>query len=355
MGYFIIYRASENQEKKTGCPQRSGLIIPFNYIYFMNIFIPFVVASVLVCCNNPMQAQPGSHKSFKIVPLGVKGGSDESNLSAYMVAAAGSDNYVCLDAGTIHYGIARAIQAGALAGSVTQVLRNNIKGYCISHPHLDHVAGLIINSPDDSNKNIYALPFCKEILEEKYFSWKSWANFADAGEKPILNKYHYKVLTAAEEMPVENTDLYITAFNLSHGNPYKSTAFLLRSSDNYILYLGDTGADTTEHANNLKELWQLAAPLLKAKQLKAIFIEVSFSNEQPDKLLFGHLTPRLLMQEINVLSNLTGNGALSNFPVIITHEKPAGDREALIKKQLLSLNKKHVRLVFPVQGKMISF
>jgi 3',5'-cyclic-nucleotide phosphodiesterase len=43
--------------------------------------------------------------SFKIVPLGVKGGIDESNLSAYMVAAAGTNNYICLDAGTLHYGI----------------------------------------------------------------------------------------------------------------------------------------------------------------------------------------------------------------------------------------------------------
>jgi cAMP phosphodiesterase len=321
----------------------------------MNILVSIALMAVALYCTDPVQAQVNSPASFKVVPLGVKGGSDESNLSAYLVAAAGSNNYVCMDAGTIHYGIEKAIQAGVFKGPVTQVLKNNIKGYCISHPHLDHVAGLIINSPDDSSKNIYALPFCKDVLEEKYFSWKGWANFADAGEKPILNKYHYKVLTAAEEMPVENTGLSVTAFYLSHANPYQSTAFLLRQSDNYILYLGDTGADTTEHAGNLKQLWEYIAPLIRTKKLKAIFIEVSFSNEQPDKLLFGHLTPRLLMQEITVLSGFTGSDALSDFPIIITHEKPSGAREALIKKQLFLSNKYQLRLVFPVQGKMISF
>ena len=37
---------------------------------------------------------------FKVIPLGVEGGNDESNLSAYAVAVNGTDAYVCLDAGT---------------------------------------------------------------------------------------------------------------------------------------------------------------------------------------------------------------------------------------------------------------
>ncbi|GAC1432272.1 MAG: 3',5'-cyclic-nucleotide phosphodiesterase [Chitinophagaceae bacterium] len=278
-----------------------------------------------------------------------------SNLSSYMLAAAGSNEYICLDAGTLHYGIQKAINAGIFRGTATSVLKNNIKGYFISHPHLDHVAGLIINSPDDTAKNIYALPFCTEVLKEKYFSWKSWANFADDGEKPMLNKYHYKVLSAREETAVEHTRLFVTAFYLSHSNPYKSTAFLVRQSGACILYLGDTGADTTEHTDKLQQLWQQIAPLIKQKKLKAIFIETSFNNEQPDKLLFGHLTPRLLMQEMDRLAGITGRNALNGFPIVITHEKPGGNREALIKKQLLQLNSLHLKLIFPAQGKMLFF
>ena len=43
--------------------------------------------------------------SFTVVPLGVKGGLDEGNLSAYLVAPAGTTSYVCLDAGSLHQGI----------------------------------------------------------------------------------------------------------------------------------------------------------------------------------------------------------------------------------------------------------
>lgn len=300
-------------------------------------------------------AQLNVSPSFTVVPLGVKGGSDESNLSAYMVAAGNSVNYVCLDAGTLHAGIQQAIHKGQFSGIVNAVLKNNIKGYLISHPHLDHVAGLIINSPDDTVKNIYALPFCTEVLKEKYFSWKSWANFADDGEKPMLNKYHYNVLSPGEEQPLQHTELAVTAFQLSHSAPYKSTAFLVRNKNAYLLYLGDTGADTIEHANNLQLLWEHVAPLITDKKLKALFIEVSFDNAQPDKLLFGHLTPVLLMQELNALSQLAGTTELRNFPVVITHEKPAGNRESLIKKQLLALNALGVRLIFPKQGDKLLF
>src|SRR5689334_20218894 len=74
--------------------------------------------------------------AFKVVPLGVKGGSDESNLSSYMLAAEGTDNYVCLDAGTIYYGIEKAIDSGVFNKDAFFVLKNYIKGYLISHAHL---------------------------------------------------------------------------------------------------------------------------------------------------------------------------------------------------------------------------
>ena len=37
----------------------------------------------------------GNDNGYKIIPLGVKGGLDESNLSAYLVAKKGTENYIC--------------------------------------------------------------------------------------------------------------------------------------------------------------------------------------------------------------------------------------------------------------------
>ena len=292
--------------------------------------------------------------TFKVVPLGVKGGIDESNLSAYMLAPANSDNYVCLDAGTLHFGIEKAVENGVFHVSAEQVLRRYIKGYLISHSHLDHLSGLIINSPEDTAKNIYAFADCIETFKTRYFTWKSWANFADEGETPQLKKYHYKVLNPGEETPIENTEMTVKAFPLSHSN-LTSSAFLVKSQDNYILYLGDTGPDEVEKSHNLELLWQAITPLIKEKKLKAIMIEVSFPDEQPDKTLFGHLTPHWLMKEMDKLEKLSRAGSLKGFNIVITHVKPPQSSIERIKKQLAAENKLQLNLIYPEQGKKLNF
>jgi cAMP phosphodiesterase len=315
-----------------------------NMIMFRQILV--VVLLNLIPCTMFAQAKP----AFTVVPLGVKGGADESNLSAYMVAANGSKDYVCLDAGTLRAGIEKAVVNKVFSIPAEQVLKQYIKGYFISHSHLDHLAGLIINSPDDNEKHIYALEDCIHTFQSNYFTWKSWANFADAGEKPALNKYHYQVAIPGAEFPIANTPLSAQVYPLSHSNLI-STAFLLRNQQDYLLYLGDTGADEIEKSHNLQQLWHVVAPLIKAKKLKAIMIEVSFPNEQPDKSLFGHLTPRLLMKEMKVLNKLAGN--LKGLNVIVTHMKPPQAAMDKIKLQLITENKLQLNLVFPAQGKAI--
>lgn len=299
-------------------------------------------------------AQKKAAPVFTVIPLGIYGGMDESNLSCYMVGLEGSNQYVCLDAGTLHAGIAKAIQQKALPASA-DVLKNDIKGYLISHPHLDHVAGLVINSPDDTSKNIYGLPFCLDVIQDKYFSWKSWANFADKGEAPQLKKYHYVYLNPDSVIALPNTGMSLRSFELSHSNPYKSSAFLLSSGAAYLLYLGDTGADEVEKSDKLRQLWKAVAPIIAADKLKAIFIETSFPNEQPSGKLFGHLTPALLMQEMKILASLAGAEHLQKVAVVITHIKPTGNNEDIIKKQLKNNNDLKLKLVFPVQGKGMEF
>jgi cAMP phosphodiesterase len=291
-------------------------------------------------------------QSFKIVPLGVKGGIDESNLSAYMVAASGTNNYICLDAGTLHYGIEKSISNKVFSVPAEQVLKQYIKGYFISHAHLDHVAGLIINSPDDTAKTLYGLASCLETIKTHYFTWKTWANFADEGEAPLLKKYRYQVLVPDSVYAIKNTGMTVKAFPLSHSN-LTSTAFLVNSKDAYILYLGDTGPDEIEKSNNLNKLWKAISPLVKSKKLKAIMIETSFPDEQPDKTLFGHLTPRWLMQEMNDLATFTGKDALKGFNLIITHVKPPQVNIDKLKTQLRAENTLQLNLIFPEQGKPI--
>ncbi|MBF4515131.1 3',5'-cyclic-nucleotide phosphodiesterase [Flavobacterium sp. ANB] len=315
----------------------------------MTFFYRFLICFLLVSCN--VFSQKEQKSAFQVVPLGVKGGIDEKNLSAYLLAPTNTKDYICLDAGTVNAGIEKAIENKVFKVSTSEVLRKYIKGYLISHAHLDHVSGLIINSPADSSKTVYATNKCMELMENHYFNDQTWANFGDAGVGFPLKKYHFQTLTIDEETPITNTTMTVKAFPLSHVNPFESTAFLIKNGNDYALYLGDTGPDTVEKSDKLKALWTAVAPLVQNKQLKGIFIEVSFPNEQPDKFLFGHLTSNYLLKELHVLEELAGKDSLKGFKIIITHLKPPTKNIVKIKEQLKSQNDLGLKIIYPEQGK----
>lgn len=311
----------------------------------MNIKPSLFLVFLLFCYLNGW-----AQNAFKVIPLGIKGGNDESNLSAYLVAPPSSNNYISLDAGTLNAGIQKAIDLGTLKGVAEDFLRKNIKGYLISHAHLDHVAGLIINSPADTNKYIYAMPKVLGIMRDKYFSWDTWANFGNEGEMPQLKKYTYKPLVEGTEEQLTATEMTVQAYPLSHVNPTQSTAFLIGANNNYLLYLGDTGADEIEKTDQLMKLWRRVAPLISSGQLKAIFLEVSFPNSQPENQLFGYLTPKLFYKELGKLQQLTNPDAFGKLSIIVTHIKPPHYAE--VKQELQKENKLQLNLIFPEQGKL---
>jgi cAMP phosphodiesterase len=317
----------------------------------MAIFNRFLICFILISVN--AFSQKVQKPSFQVVPLGTKGGIDEKNLSAYLLAPINTNDYISLDAGTINAGIEKAIENKVFKVSTSEVLRKYIKGYLISHAHLDHVSGLIINSPADSSKTVYATNKCMEMMENHYFNDETWANFGDKGPGNPLKKYHFQTLTVAEETPITNTAMTVKAFPLSHVNPFESTAFLIKNGESYALYLGDTGPDAVEKSNKLYELWTAIAPLVKSKQLKGIFIEVSFPNEQPDQFLFGHLTPNYLMKELHILEQLAGKDTLKGFNIIVTHLKPPTKNITKLKEQIKNQNDLGLNIIYPEQGKRL--
>ena len=294
-----------------------------------------------------------STNGFKVIPIGVKGGFDESNLSAYLVAISGSDQFICLDAGTIYKGLELAAAKKLFKSTnPSAIQQEQINGYFISHAHLDHTAGLIMNSPNDNAKNLYGLASVLDVFKKNYFTWSTWANFGNEGEAPILKKYTYQTLAPTKEIAIENTGLFITPFVLSHVKPYESTAFLVRNQNSYLLYLGDTGADKVEQSEQLAALWKTVAPLVMNKQLKGIFIEVSFDNSIPERALFGHLTPNLLMEEMGKLNQLS-NGQLNNTPLYVTHIKPCDGCEIKIKSEIQKANQIGLNIFYPSQASLI--
>jgi 3',5'-cyclic-nucleotide phosphodiesterase len=123
-------------------------------------------------------------RGFDVVALGTGGGVDDGNLSGMLIQPAGDHRAVACDAGTLVNGLRVARGKGAFGRTpppLADLLRWRIRGYLISHAHLDHVAGLIQASPDDDAKPIYALPSVNAVLSSHYFNWRAWPNFGDRG------------------------------------------------------------------------------------------------------------------------------------------------------------------------------
>lgn len=307
------------------------------------------------------------HKAaFELVVLGDKGGIQDGNLSAFLLRALDEPYYVSLDAGSLVNGIDIAHQRNAFSdltliqdpqwNTTGTILRHHVKGYLISHGHLDHVAGLLISSPEDSAKPIYALPSVNQTLLDTYFNWQAWANFTDKGLAPRLNKYQITDLTPQQSQSITDTSLKVTAFSLSH--PLESTAFVIEKGQDLFVYIGDTGPDQIEKEGKLKALWQYLAEQLKEKHLRALVVEVSFANEQPDKLLFGHLTPKWLTQELTQFHTLIEDkSAIEDLQVVISHIKytlkNGPDPKKLIEQQLNQANSLGFKFVFVSQGQRL--
>lgn len=309
-----------------------------------------------------------SAEVFKVIVLGSGGGPLEGDLSSYLIAPKDSSNFIAIDAGTLLEGIYKANDQGAFEDVVVdpkspwnvegQILRNHVKGYFISHAHLDHVAGLVFNSIVDTNKPIYGLDSTIDYLKEDLFNGHVWPNFGNEGKR-ALNQYQYIRLHPNEI--VDFQDLQVETFLLNHPGCYLSTAFLIRYQDDYILYFGDTSPDALETEKRIETVWKRLAPIIQEDKLHAIFLECSFTNKTADHELFGHLNPKFIMKELRALANRVDpknpSSALKGLKVLITHIKnpplKGVSPSEVIQKELEEANDLGVEFLFVRQAEKI--
>lgn len=307
-------------------------------------------------------------QGFQIITLGSDGGVIDGNISGYLVRDKGEENFVALDAGTILPGITSGLEKNNFKGitipkdtewsDTGYIFREKIKGYLISHGHLDHISGLVISSTEDTKKDIYGLKSTIETLKNNVFNWKLWPNFTNEGEGFKLNQYTYQELKSNEIKNISGTNLKVIAFPLSHSN-YESTMFLVENNGEYLAYYGDVGPDKVENSKGLEESFKVLGPLIKEKKLKAIMIESSFDSSKDDKGLFGHLSPKWINEELKVLEKYSGKGTLKDLNIVITHIKPSLKKNdnvrEKIKKELLENNEYDIKYYFPIQGESLEF
>lgn len=327
-------------------------------------FLRLLTIALALAVLRPVTAEA---QGFEVTVLGAEGGLRDGDLSAYLVQQQGASSGVLLDAGTVLNGLEKADRAHAFDGlslrdepgisRTGRLLHQVIRGYLISHAHLDHIAGLVAVSPDDPGKPVYALPSVLSVLQDDVFNHRVWPNLGDNGVSPAFGLLHYHALTTGVAVALGDTGLTATAYPLSHAG-VESTAFLIRAGSSALLYLGDTGPDAIEKTDKLDTLWKAVVPLVRSGALRGMIVECSYDNRRADRQLFGHLTPHWLLAELDALQAQAGI-SMRGFPVLVTHIKPVLETGIPVRERIASEleagNRNGFRFHLAEQGMSLAF
>jgi cAMP phosphodiesterase len=249
------------------------------------------------------------------------------------------------------------VSVDANAAHITRYL---IDTYLITHPHLDHISGFVINTaglPSARPKRLAALPSTITAFKAHIFNNVIWPNLSDENNGVGLVTYMRLVDGGSPALGdgdgkgyVEICEgLSVKALSVSHGHcmenhshrgsgsgiyPYEyspendrspqrsnsysvnngqvpismcvydSSAYFIRdiATGREVLIFGDVEPDTISLFPRNLQVWTHAAPKIASGLLTAIFIECSYSDSQHDDQLYGHLAPRYLIEELRALA-----------------------------------------------------
>ncbi|KAM5504329.1 3',5'-cyclic-nucleotide phosphodiesterase pde1 [Microsporum canis] len=350
---------------------------------------------------------------FHVVVLGASGGPREDTATGILVRSASTNwakgSVVAVDAGTLLSGLIRILEtdsptelatdargqrrvvcSGPLAGlelphvspdaNAAHIFRDILAGVLITHPHLDHVSGLAMNTPaveaQSGPKTVAALPSTIAALKNHLFNDITWPNLSDEDGGAGLITYQRLVDGGNQRLgrgPAKGyvracDGLMIKCLGVSHGrcrqryNPetekhhraestvfmtdpvllpsrrvsmdasslrsyspstqaqqlsfstngkdnsiyatVESSAFFIRDdlTGSEIIIFGDIEPDSISLEPRNERVWEAAAPKINDGCLRAIFIECSYTDSVEDSALYGHLCPRHLIAELEVLA-----------------------------------------------------
>jgi len=261
------------------------------------------------------------------------------------------------------------------AANAGHIIRTLVDTYLITHPHLDHISGFVVNTsslPGNRPKRLAGLPSTINAFKEHIFNNVIWPNLSDENNGAGLITYMRLVEGGSPALGDGDVKGYmeiceglsVKTWGVSHGHciekhshrgsnaghseasphlvptslsqlstspranfaltpnsgtdmtrsdshsraqdrvcVYDSSAYFIRdiATGREVLVFGDVEPDSISLSPRNHIIWGEAAPKIIAGHLGAIFIECSYDDSRAEDLLFGHMAPRYIVEEMKEL------------------------------------------------------
>jgi ribonuclease BN (tRNA processing enzyme) len=225
-----------------------------------------------------------------------------------------------------------ALDAGALTSTLSLPAQRRIDCVVVTHAHFDHVATLPFFFENIFGRRgsieIVAPEAVLKPLRDHLFNDALWPDFT---RLPSRRRATVRLRAIPENETFFAAGLAFRPVGVTHIVP--TFGYLVSTPSASVLFSGDTAPT--------RKLWRLAD---SAENLKAIFLEVSFSDAQERIARASkHLIPRHLPAELAKTRQ--------EVPVYLYHMKPPS--EAAIRREVKAL--RMPRLKFLKEGQVLDF
>jgi len=217
-----------------------------------------------------------------------------------------------------------ALDAGALTPTLSLPAQRRIDRVVITHAHFDHVASLPFFFENVFGRRrpieVVAPEAVLAPLRDHLFNEALWPDFT---RLPSRRHPTVRLRPIGEGGVFTARGLTFRPVPVAHVVP--TFGYLVSTPEASILFSGDTGPT--------RALWRLAD---RAENLKAIFLEVSFSDSQEAIARASrHLIPKLLAAELGKTKQ--------DVPVYLYHMKPPS--AAAIRREVRALKMPRLKLL----------